>query len=80
METVTTPKKLYRSPSKMIGGVLAGISEYINADVSIIRILYVIISIVSIGFPGLLVYLISWAIIPEKPADTESIPESGNLP
>jgi phage shock protein C len=51
----------------MLGGVLSGFSEYINADVSIIRIAFVLISIISAAFPGLLFYLICWAIIPEKP-------------
>ena len=60
-------KKLYRSRDKVLGGVLAGFAEYINADVSIIRIAYVLISILSAAFPGLLFYLICWAVIPEKP-------------
>jgi phage shock protein C len=60
-------KKLYRSRDRMLGGVLAGFSEHINADVSIIRIAFVLISIISVAFPGLLFYLICWAIIPEKP-------------
>ncbi len=60
-------QKLCRSRKKMLGGVLAGFAEYINADVSIIRIAYVLISIISAAFPGLLFYIICWAIIPEKP-------------
>lgn len=59
--------KLYRSRKKMLGGVLAGFADYINADVSIIRIAYVLISIISAAFPGLLFYIICWAVIPEKP-------------
>ena len=68
METENQPKKLYRSRERVLGGVLAGFAEYINADVSIIRIVYVIVSILSAAFPGILVYLICWAVIPEKPA------------
>ena len=64
-----TPKKLYRSRDKMLAGVLAGFAKYINADVSLIRIAYVLISILSAAFPGLIVYLICWAVIPEKPVD-----------
>jgi phage shock protein C len=51
----------------VLGGVLAGFAEYINADVSIIRIVYVLLSIISAAFPGILVYIICWAVIPEKP-------------
>ncbi len=60
-------RKLYRSRDKILGGVLAGFAEYINADVSLIRIAYVLISILSAAFPGLLVYIICWIVIPEKP-------------
>lgn len=62
-------KRLYRSRDKVLGGVLAGFADYINADVSIIRIAYVLISILSVAFPGLLFYIICWAVIPEKPFD-----------
>ena len=67
METESQPKKLYRSRDRVLGGVLAGFAEYINADVSIIRIVYVLLSILSAAFPGLLVYIICWIVIPEKP-------------
>lgn len=67
MQYESKPKKLYRSRDRVLGGVLAGFAEYIHADVSLIRILYVIVSILSAAFPGLLVYIICWAVIPEKP-------------
>lgn len=59
-------KRLYRSKEKMIAGVLAGIADYFNMDPTIVRILYVVLSIASIGFPGLLAYIIMWIIIPEE--------------
>jgi phage shock protein C len=69
METEEKPKKLYRSRDRVLGGVLSGFAEYINADVSIIRIVYIIVSILSAAFPGILVYIICWAVIPEKPLE-----------
>ncbi len=48
----------------MVAGVLAGIANYLDIDPTIIRILYVVLSIASVGFPGLIAYLIMWAIIP----------------
>lgn len=60
-------QRLYRSRKKILGGVLAGFAKYVNADVSIIRIVYVLISIISAAFPGLLFYIICWAVIPEEP-------------
>jgi len=50
----------------MIAGVLAGIGDYFDIDPTIVRIVYVVLSIASIGFPGLIAYLIMWAIIPEE--------------
>jgi phage shock protein C len=60
-------KKLYRSiNNSMIGGVMAGIADYFNIDVTLVRVLYVFITIFSAVFPAILVYLICWAIIPSK--------------
>lgn len=61
-------KKLTRSNDKMIAGVLAGIANYFDMDPTVVRILYVVLSIASVGFPGIIVYLIMWAIMPlEQP-------------
>lgn len=66
---MTTRRKLTRSNDKMIAGVLGGIAEYFDMDPTVVRILYVVLSIASIGFPGIIAYLIMWAIIPmEQPA------------
>ncbi len=62
---MTPQKRLTRSKDKMIGGVLAGIGNYFDIDPTIVRIGYVVLSIASVGFPGLIAYLIMWAIIPE---------------
>jgi phage shock protein PspC (stress-responsive transcriptional regulator) len=63
----TTTRRLRRSRSnRMIGGVVAGVADYIGMDVSLARVLYVLISIFSAAFPGILVYLICWLLIPEE--------------
>ena len=69
MEMTSKNKKLYRSRDRILGGVLAGFAEYINADISLIRIIYVLISVLSAAFPGLLVYIIFWIVVPEKPIE-----------
>lgn len=51
--------------NKMIAGVMAGIAERFNWDVSIVRIAFVLVSIFSVAFPGILVYLILWFLIPK---------------
>jgi len=59
-------KKLKRSRNKMIAGVCAGIGEYLGIDPTIVRIGYVFLSLVSAAFPGILVYIILWIVIPEE--------------
>ena len=62
-------KKLYRSGNKMLGGVCAGISEYLDLDSTLIRILWAIIAIFTGIVPGIIVYIICWIIIPLNPAE-----------
>ncbi len=60
-------KKLYKDPDrKMISGVLAGISDYINVDVTLVRIIYVILSLISTAFPGIILYIILAVVMPTK--------------
>ena len=59
-------KRLYRSPNKAIGGVCAGIADYFELDPVLVRIAYLLISIFSAGFPGTLVYIILWIVVPER--------------
>lgn len=49
---------------KMFGGVIGGLAEYFDRDPGMMRLLYVLISVVSAAFPGIFVYLILWAVIP----------------
>ena len=60
-------KQLKRSQNRMIAGVCSGIAEYFDLDVSLVRIGYVLLSIISAAFPGILVYIIAWIIIPKEP-------------
>jgi len=50
----------------MIAGVCGGLAEYFDLDVSIIRILFVVLTIFTAGFPGILVYIIMWIVVPEQ--------------
>ncbi len=59
---------LRRSRSdRMFGGVIAGLAHYFGIDVTLARVLYVIGSILSAAFPGMLVYLILLILIPQEP-------------
>ncbi|MBU8892764.1 MAG: PspC domain-containing protein [Bacteroidales bacterium] len=59
-------RKLTRSRDKFIAGVCAGIAEYFGWDIALVRILYLVISIFSAAFPGIIVYVILWIVMPEK--------------
>ena len=59
-------KKLRRSRNSMIAGVCAGIAEYFNLEPTLVRVAYVILSAVSAGFPGLLVYIILILVMPSE--------------
>jgi len=61
-----TTMKLERTHDKVIGGVLGGMAKYFGWDTAIVRLLYVILSIASVGFPGVFVYLILWVVMPEE--------------
>ncbi len=50
--------------NKMIGGVCGGIAEWLGWDVTVVRVLYVLVSILSVAFPGILVYIVLWILMP----------------
>lgn len=58
-------RKLRRSrENKVIAGVLGGLAEWLGWPVGRLRIVYVIVSILSAAFPGTLVYLLLWLLMP----------------
>ena len=65
---MATNKKLYRSQeNRMLGGVCGGIAEYFSVDPTLIRLAYVLLSLFTAAFPGLILYIICLLIIPNDP-------------
>jgi phage shock protein PspC (stress-responsive transcriptional regulator) len=61
--------KLHRSRTdKILGGVCGGIAEWLGWNPTMVRVLYVIFSILSVAFPGALVYIILWFVMPKASA------------
>ncbi|HQB28017.1 MAG TPA: PspC domain-containing protein [Paludibacter sp.] len=58
-------KKLRRSNDRMIAGVCAGLAEHLGIDITLARVGYVLLSILSAGFPGTLLYIILWLVMPK---------------
>jgi phage shock protein C len=73
MVDVKAPLRRSRS-NRMIAGVVAGLARYFDMDITLARVLYVLISIFSAAFPGILVYIILWIVIPadDEPVNTRS--------
>ncbi len=66
-------KRLTRSRRhKMIAGVCGGLAEYFELDPTVVRVAYVLISIVSVAFPGILAYIVLMFVMP--PPDSSSAP------
>ncbi|MBO5817840.1 MAG: PspC domain-containing protein [Paludibacteraceae bacterium] len=59
-------KRLYRSSNRMIAGVCAGIAEYLDIDPTVIRVVYAALSLFTVGFPGLILYLVLTILIPNE--------------
>ncbi len=58
-------KRLFRSVDhKMLGGVCAGLADYFDIDVSLVRLAFVGIAILSALFPMFIFYIIAWLVIP----------------
>jgi phage shock protein C len=56
----------------MIAGVCGGLAEYFALDPTLVRVAYVIVSIISAAFPGILAYIILMFVIP--PPDSTVAP------
>ena len=60
-------KRLYRSrTSRILGGVCGGLSAYSDIDPNLIRILWVVLTLLSVGI-GVVAYIVAWILIPEEP-------------
>jgi phage shock protein C len=72
MTGFNAPLRRSRS-NRMIAGVVGGLANYLGMDASLARVLYVPISICSAAFPGILVYIIFWILVPQEGRDDPSV-------
>ena len=52
---------------KLIGGVCGGIAKWLGWDPTLVRLGYVVLSVISAGFPGVLIYILLWILMPLEP-------------
>lgn len=71
MSANPSPRRLTRSSKyKMIAGVCGGLAEYFALDPTVVRIAYIVVSILSAAFPGILAYIVLMFVMP--PPDTSA--------
>ncbi len=69
------PKKLMRSSTdKKLGGVCAGLAEYFDMDVTLVRVLWLLV--VLCGGTGILLYIILWLVLPLAPPQVAIPPQA----
>lgn len=66
--SVLARKRLMRPRGhRKIAGVCAGLAEYFDLDVTLVRVLWLIATFFSALFPGFLLYIVAWIVMPEEP-------------
>lgn len=51
---------------RVLAGVCGGIAKWLGWDPTLVRILYVLVSLFSVAFPGIIVYIVLWILMPEE--------------
>lgn len=65
MADLNRPLRRSRS-DRMLAGVCGGLATYFGIDATLLRVIYVIGSAISVAFPGIIVYVVLWLLIPEE--------------
>lgn len=60
-------KRLVRSRDKWVAGIFGGIAEYFGWNKDGLRLFWLLLTICSAGFPGIIAYLILWILMPSEP-------------
>lgn len=52
--------------NRLLAGVCGGLAQWLGWDATLVRILYVLVSVLSAAFPGILVYVVLWIVMPRE--------------
>lgn len=63
--TTSKPTLARSINDRVLAGVIGGIAHRFGWNSTLLRVIYVVLSVLSVAFPGILVYLILWLLIPE---------------
>ena len=56
----------------MIGGVCGGLAKSLGWSATRVRVVYVLLSVLSVAFPGIAVYIVLWIVMPEEPLNARA--------
>jgi phage shock protein C len=70
--TVQARKHLVRPRNRKIAGVCAGLAEYFDLDVILVRVLWLVATFFSGIVPGVIGYVIAWIVMPEESAGLQA--------
>ena len=66
-------KRLYRSRRESkLAGVCGGVADYLEADPTVVRVVFLLGTMITGFFPGIFIYLVMWVIMPEEPLDRDA--------
>ncbi|MCH8814704.1 MAG: PspC domain-containing protein [Chloroflexi bacterium] len=60
-------KRLYKSRDRRVFGILGGLADYFGLDPSLVRIVYVLMTVFTLGLPGIGLYFLMAIIVPRAP-------------
>ena len=64
---LNSPKRLTRSRNdRLLAGICGGFANYLEVDPTIVRLVFVLATFFTVVFPGILIYLIMWIIVPKE--------------
>jgi phage shock protein PspC (stress-responsive transcriptional regulator) len=65
---------------RILGGVCGGIAEWLGWNATLVRVLFVAVSLLSAAFPGIIVYLVMWVLMPEREEAQRPSPPGAGTP
>jgi phage shock protein C len=64
---LNSPKRLTRSRTdRMLAGICGGIANYLVVDPTIVRLVFALATFFTVVFPGVMIYLIMWIVVPKE--------------
>ena len=72
-------KRIYKSEQKTLCGVCGGIADYFNMDPTVVRLIWVVLTLVSFGAGGVIAYIVCALVIPDRPsshAEWDNVPKT----